>query len=849
MNRETIDQKCYKILLSIGESLDLKKMLGRSLGTYIGELDCSMGAVLLAKGKGSSTFSLHNAFSIPRNIEGQPSFAALRQELLHHDFSDDIITHSIAGSSGIYYVMGISDIGLLVLYKEGEAIVGNLLTALKPINHKLGTASKACLQNTGLEKISKQFMEMANMLPGLIIELDNAYKVSFFNRRTQEIFKQIDSDEFRPKSIFDFFPPSLHPKVLALLHRCEMGETMVSGDFLMQNSRNVSFMVNLSISPIKTDSSIVGYRGIAIDITSRVQLEKDLKLRDRLFSAITLATQELLKSQDYDLALPAALTMIARAIEANWVNYFKNIYEQDGCLIKSTRLMQLNLHGEVASEDRFELYAEDIPLILESLENKRYYQAITGSMESGMFKEHLLDGGILAFITIPIIIKEKFWGFLAFSDSKEERVWSAIECDLLQLFAISISESLNRRQVEDELSSIYQEVMDDLETARTVQSYMLPPWVQIDDQMMFSTNYRPWATIGGDFFDCIRLSEKQYVLYIADISGHGIQAALTMTAVKSIINLVVRSDQEKGTPAGMITSLNATLIKRLFKDNYMTMCYCVLDFEAMTLSCINAGHPPLFLRNMSTGRIRVLDSEGNIPLGWKENHVYPEESTMTVPFTQDEAVCMITDGVFECFNDRQQELGQEHLLTMLQQIPPMHSCIMLPHLCYDEINAKGYTKRYDDFSFIALQALPASKREQSFYSVLASHLANADTTAIEVEQFVIANGRSEMEGFKTRLVTSEFLSNVIEHGLHKSTTEKIALEVQITDHIEVIIRDSADQWDFPEKEPVMADFFDLLNEDALCRGRGLQIIYAMTESFTRRRVHEVNETRFVISSE
>lgn len=65
MNKQIIDQICYRILLHIGESLDLKKMLGRSLALYIGKLDCAMGAVLLVDGKEASSFSLSNAFSIP----------------------------------------------------------------------------------------------------------------------------------------------------------------------------------------------------------------------------------------------------------------------------------------------------------------------------------------------------------------------------------------------------------------------------------------------------------------------------------------------------------------------------------------------------------------------------------------------------------------------------------------------------------------------------------------------------------------------------------------------------------------------------------------------------------------
>ena len=849
MNRQSIDQICYKILLPIGESLDLKKMLGRSLALYIGELDCSMGAVLLVDRKEASSFSLSNAFSIPRNIENHPSFIALRQELLHHDFSDDIITHSIRGEKGIFYVMSISDIGLLVLYKSEGEIDTNLLEALRPINHKLGTACKACLQNTELQKSSKQFKEMANMLPGLIIELDNEYKVTFFNRRTQEIFKQIDSDEFHPQLIFDFFPSSSKKQVLELLHHCEMGETMTSGDFWMKNSRNQSFMVNFTISPIRNDNSTIGFRGIAIDITNRIKLEQDLQLRDRLSNAITLATQELLKSPDYIQVLPHSLELLGKATGMDRVNYFKSVYDHKGIVRKVIRQIQWFANGQTFPDDNLEVPSDQIPQIIQALEKKQIFQAITSHMKASFFKNHLQDEGIKAYITLPIFTKNKFWGFLGFSDCSEEHIWSTVECDLLQLFAISISESIERKQAEDELNSVYQEIMKDLETAQSVQSYMLPPWLLIDDRILFSANYTPWATIGGDLFDCVRLSNTQYILYIADISGHGIQAALTMTAVKSIINLIIRSEQNPESPAKILTQLNATLSKRLFKDNFMTMCYCFLDFETMSLTSLNAGHPPLFLHNLQTKSTKVLDSVGSIPLGWIEDHVYQDTDTIYTPFTYDDVICLITDGVFECFDANNEELGQDKLVTLLEEDVHLDNCIMLPHICYDLINNKGYSKRNDDYSFISLQAIAPEEKSKHFYREIMSQLEQVDAVAAEAEAFIIENGGSDMQGLRTRLVSSEFLSNIVEHGLPKNDSEKIALEIQFDSTIKVVIRDSAIAWDPPEKEPMMADFFDILNDESNDRGRGLQIIYAMTSFFARRRVHEINETNFIIAED
>ncbi|MFW5484701.1 MAG: SpoIIE family protein phosphatase [Spirochaetaceae bacterium JB067] len=853
MNNQNIDQICYKILLPIGESLDLKKMLGRSLALYIGELECSMGAVLLVDRTDSSTFALSNAFSIPRNIEAQPSFKALRNRLLHHDFSDDIITHEIDEEEGIYYVMSISDIGLLVLFKSNGRIDTPLLGALRPINHKLGTACKACLQNTELKKSSKQFMDMANMLPGLIIELDTSYQVTYVNKRTQEIFKQIDSDEFRPKSIFDFFPESSKNNVLELLHNCEMGETMTSGDFWMKNSRDQTFMVNLTLSPIRNGSAFTGFRGIAIDITQRVKLEKDLQLRDHLSNAITLATQELIKSPDFSISLPKSLNLfVQEATGIDRINYFKNIYDTDGTIVKVVRQTKGEDDDDESfreSEDTFKLPSVETTLILDILKRNELFQVITSRMEKGPLRAHLEEKRIKAILVLPVFAKHRFWGFLVLSNCVTEYVWSSVECDLLKLYAISISDSIERKLAADELSTVYTGIMEDLKIAQSIQTYMLPSWLQVDDRILFSANYTPWSTIGGDLFDCVRISDTRYILYVADISGHGIQAALTMTAVKSIINMFIRSEQVPESPAEILTQINATLSKRLFNDNYMTMNYCLVDFETMTLKNFNAGHPPLFLYNLSTKKTKLLDSAGSIPIGWVEDFVYEEKDMIETHFSNDDAICLLTDGVFECFNDKGEELGQKKLLNLLTKSIDVDDCLMLPHLCYDVIDQNGYTNRNDDFSFIALQSVPSRNMCSCFYKEIYSQLAEVDQIGLDVESFITSQGGSDELGFKTRLVATEFLNNIVEHGLPKNDSEKIALEIRYGKQVTVIIRDSAVEWDPPEKEPQMDQFFDELNENSDDRGRGLQIIYAMTSFFSRRRIHKINETILTLDSD
>ena len=274
-----IDQICYRILLSIGDSLDLRKMLGKSLAAYMKDLECTMGAILLARQE-NQDFDLDIAYAVPRSLDRQDSFKALMETLLHSSQMQDILISPVAEShgGGCYYVMSLADMGLLVLYRKSGELEAELTDALRPLNHKLGTACKACLQNTALESSSERFMEMANMLPGLIVELDINHRVTFYNRRTQELFRQIDSDEFHPDLLEDFFPPDEIGHINAVLETLRQKKAhIVSEDFWMVNSRGHRFKVNFVLSPIQNAEIISGFRGIATDITERVLLEEQQK--------------------------------------------------------------------------------------------------------------------------------------------------------------------------------------------------------------------------------------------------------------------------------------------------------------------------------------------------------------------------------------------------------------------------------------------------------------------------------------------------------------------------------------------------------------------------------------------
>ncbi len=848
MNSVQRDTICCRLLMSIGDSLELNPMLGRSLTAYMRELSCTMGAVLLKHSETGEAGTLFCARSIPRQLERHRPFRDLLDELssAHLEYEDVIIREA---PQGRYYILPLADAGLLVLYAR-EQLDSDLLRQLGPVNQKFGTACLFCQQNALQQENSQRFMEMADMLPGIILECASDYRITFFNRRTQEIFKQIDSHKFEPRSLFDFFPDHEHRKLKRLLDCLELGEPTASRDIEMRNSRGELFKVNLHLSPIYVSDEVAGFRGIAIDISERVKLEKNLIARDKLLHAITVSTQHLLKSKRFTESVPTALKLLGEAMDVDRVYYFSNTLDAEGTPVTVSQRGEWskeNVEPQIDNPDLQDVPAELVDLFLTPLQKKKPFRTLIRDLEESVTKELLEAQQIVSILVLPIFVKEKFWGFVGFDDCQSERTWSDLEQDLLQLFSTSISEAIERDTAEAEIRRLYKNLMDDLDTAQSVQSFILPPWCVADPRLLFSSQYVPCEKVGGDLYDCLKLSDTRYVIYAADISGHGIQAALGMTAVKSIISMITANSDECAHPDRVLTRLNRFLSQHLFEENYMTICYCFADLDAMTVSFLHAGHPPAAVIS-GDGTVSILDAAGDIPLGWIDSHQYKPSSVIRREISEDDIICLYTDGVYDCTNAAGSRLGLVKFHQVLSDLSRDPHCTTLPFQCYLNIQKRGYDLIEDDFSFAAFQMAPEDRTYPIFRSV-AADLYRLDAAVSEAESFLMQQDVSDAVVLKAKVVMQEFISNVFLHGLAANFHSPVYLEIQIGDELSMMFRDQGKPWDLPEAEQSPDQFFDALNEQLMHSGRGMQMIYAMTSSRSRRRIHLINETQFTISPE
>lgn len=195
-------------------------------------------------------------------------------------------------------------------------------------------------------------------------------------------------------------------------------------------------------------------------------------------------------------------------------------------------------------------------------------------------------------------------------------------------------------------------VRRELETARQIQRSILPKRPPSVEGLSIAAHYDSMAEVAGDFYDFVVTPSGQLGVLVADVSGHGVPAAIVASMVK--IALAVQ-EGEIVDPGGVLMRMNRALCGR-FELAYVTATFALIDSAARTLTYASAGHPsPLLVR--ANGRIDSLDERG-IVLGFVPDANY--SSTTVQDLAAGDRLVFYTDGITEAsrgdgefFGDRQ----------------------------------------------------------------------------------------------------------------------------------------------------------------------------------------------------
>ena len=200
-------------------------------------------------------------------------------------------------------------------------------------------------------------------------------------------------------------------------------------------------------------------------------------------------------------------------------------------------------------------------------------------------------------------------------------------------------------------------IENELEVARQLQFSILPTAIPEVRNLRIAVAYRPMTAVAGDFYEFVPVGQKQIGFLVADVTGHGVPAALIASMIKVAMQSVVTCADD---PREVLRGLNRILFGQLH-EQFVSAAYLWLDTENAKASYSAAGHPPLL--RWRGGKLERIESNGLL-FGVIPDPDFP---VCELPIQAGDRFVLYTDGVIEPENAKGDSFGDGKLEQVIRE--------------------------------------------------------------------------------------------------------------------------------------------------------------------------------------
>lgn len=264
---------------------------------------------------------------------------------------------------------------------------------------------------------------------------------------------------------------------------------------------------------------------------------------------------------------------------------------------------------------------------------------------------------------------------------------------ILAFFMIPITRffntiSENYREILHVLRDRNHIIEKDLELAYTIQKSLLPAEYPRQSGVQIASKYIPMDVVGGDFYDFIEIDDKESGIFISDVSGHGVPAALITSMIKVAVSSLNKRVITK--PGKFCQVINEALIDKT-ATNFITAFYCIYNSEAQTLRFSNAGHCQPILYRKKTGEMHLLATDGIILGVFSDVNI--EEKSIKVE--KGDRLILYTDGLIETQNSQREFYSVNGLKNFIIKNSETHITEFV-HCLFEDVKNWSTIKGFED---------------------------------------------------------------------------------------------------------------------------------------------------------
>jgi serine phosphatase RsbU (regulator of sigma subunit) len=202
------------------------------------------------------------------------------------------------------------------------------------------------------------------------------------------------------------------------------------------------------------------------------------------------------------------------------------------------------------------------------------------------------------------------------------------------------------------------ELEKQIQIAQKIQSSLLPEAIPYISNAKVSFKYQPMMGVGGDFIDFYYKNKDELILFICDVSGHGVPAAFLATMVKMTIQ---NCYERMLKPTEALKKIHSSLIGKM-SGHFISAIYCSIDLITGVLRYSNAGHLPI-IQITKDGSAKYISSKGRVI-----SEILPVKvEEQVILLSEGDKIILYTDGITEARNSDNEMLGEDRLLAIVEE--------------------------------------------------------------------------------------------------------------------------------------------------------------------------------------
>ncbi len=230
---------------------------------------------------------------------------------------------------------------------------------------------------------------------------------------------------------------------------------------------------------------------------------------------------------------------------------------------------------------------------------------------------------------------------------------------LAKMYSLAMANIL-REQLSQRQATIEKE----LTAAREAQRLIMPPDEGVVGGVRYAMRMRSGRFVAGDLFDVLQLTDGRVAVFLGDVAGKGIGAAILMATAQTHLNASLRAHKD---PAVAVAEVNRYMCSHVAQNKFISLWLGVFEPATGNVCFVDAGHGHwLIVENADGTSIRRIDANGGLPLGIDSEYVYQAEQLRLGP---SDRLVVFSDGVIEQHSPEGPMFGLARVIDAIRESP------------------------------------------------------------------------------------------------------------------------------------------------------------------------------------